>query len=427
LAGAAYAALRPIDWLRIARLVDDRYECQDRIATAWFFSREPELHGFKRLQVLDALDHLRHLELARVAPWQTPRSLWYALGMWATVMIVSTWLSQPATVLARATVAQARQDAVNEQVAAELEATLLNELRRLAERTGTRPPDSQRLRELSEDVRRQLETLKRPGTTQEESLATLSQIQTTLERASAQFDTSPVDAQLHELGQVLAAADELAATAEALQDRNYEQAAQSLEALDPRPLDAQERQTVAAELQPLVAQLQQQQQPEWADAVQPLQQGLEQNDPAQTSAAAKQLGAKLRQQALRLAVQTALELQIAQLADAKGLSRSGGNNTDRSDRPSETWGRGKAGEPLADAMSPLDTQRQRHELTGMKGEGPAERQTTQADKAPGTATREYQAAFDEYQRAAEEVLRQESLPIGHRQTIRRYFESIRPE
>ena len=43
------------------------------------------------------------------------------------------------------------------------------------------------------------------------------------------------------------------------------------------------------------------------------------------------------------------------------------------------------------------------------------------------ASREYREKYAQYRRLNEAVMESEALPLGHRQTIRKYFESIRPQ
>jgi len=43
------------------------------------------------------------------------------------------------------------------------------------------------------------------------------------------------------------------------------------------------------------------------------------------------------------------------------------------------------------------------------------------------ATRQYREKVDKYEQISESVLDSEPIPLGHRQTIRRYFEMIRPQ
>jgi hypothetical protein len=44
-----------------------------------------------------------------------------------------------------------------------------------------------------------------------------------------------------------------------------------------------------------------------------------------------------------------------------------------------------------------------------------------------TAARTYREQYQKYRRMTEAALNSEPIPLGHRQTIRRYFELIRPQ
>ena len=47
-------------------------------------------------------------------------------------------------------------------------------------------------------------------------------------------------------------------------------------------------------------------------------------------------------------------------------------------------------------------------------------------EAKEEARRAYRETYDKFRKISEAVLESEPIPLGHRQTIRRYFESIRP-
>ncbi len=67
-------------------------------------------------------------------------------------------------------------------------------------------------------------------------------------------------------------------------------------------------------------------------------------------------------------------------------------------------------------------------LTGQLGdEGDTETATVQSPEAEQAAQREYREKYLEYQKLSEAVLESEPIPLGHRQTIRRYFQAIRPD
>ena len=66
-------------------------------------------------------------------------------------------------------------------------------------------------------------------------------------------------------------------------------------------------------------------------------------------------------------------------------------------------------------------------LTGKQTEeGEIEVETTHSPEGKQDAQRGYRETYDKYQKISEAVLESEPIPLGHRQTIRRYFEAIRP-
>ena len=68
------------------------------------------------------------------------------------------------------------------------------------------------------------------------------------------------------------------------------------------------------------------------------------------------------------------------------------------------------------------------EITGqMSGEGDSEFETMTTEEGKETARRKVKETFAKYQKMSDAVLESEPIPLGHRQTIRRYFELIRPQ
>ena len=75
----------------------------------------------------------------------------------------------------------------------------------------------------------------------------------------------------------------------------------------------------------------------------------------------------------------------------------------------------------------LDSARQKEQLKGEMGEGASEIETTHMPEGRQAAARAYREQYQKYRRMTEAALDSEPIPLGHRQTIRRYFELIRPE
>ena len=59
-------------------------------------------------------------------------------------------------------------------------------------------------------------------------------------------------------------------------------------------------------------------------------------------------------------------------------------------------------------------------------EGEVETETMHSPEGKEEARRAYRESYDKFRKISEAVLETEPIPLGHRQTIRRYFESIRP-
>lgn len=60
-------------------------------------------------------------------------------------------------------------------------------------------------------------------------------------------------------------------------------------------------------------------------------------------------------------------------------------------------------------------------------QGDVDVETESSDEQQQEAVRAYNQKVAEYEALSESVLESESIPLGHRQTIRKYFELIRPD
>ena len=66
-------------------------------------------------------------------------------------------------------------------------------------------------------------------------------------------------------------------------------------------------------------------------------------------------------------------------------------------------------------------------LKGQQGDSEeVEVETIESAEQKQEAVREYRKQAKKYEQMSESVLSEEAIPLGHRQTIRRYFEMIRP-
>ena len=68
--------------------------------------------------------------------------------------------------------------------------------------------------------------------------------------------------------------------------------------------------------------------------------------------------------------------------------------------------------------------RNRCDVRWLPAEGDAETETTHMPEGRQTAARSYREQYQKYKRMTEAALNSEPIPLGHRQTIRRYLSLV---
>jgi Skp family chaperone for outer membrane proteins len=89
-------------------------------------------------------------------------------------------------------------------------------------------------------------------------------------------------------------------------------------------------------------------------------------------------------------------------------------------------GLASSGNELGDKTAMLSSSNKMN-ITGQESpDGEVDIETEKAQESEQKAVREYRQNADKYEALKESALESESIPLGHRQTIRKYFEMIRP-
>jgi hypothetical protein len=142
----------------------------------------------------------------------------------------------------------------------------------------------------------------------------------------------------------------------------------------------------------------------------------------------KKLASEARKQGKRKRLTDLLMKQSNCLGECKCECEEEGKSTAKNGKGKggKSWGVAASGNELGDKTAQIGTNK--HErLTGQQSDdGDVETETTHTPEASQQAQREYREKFTKYNKLTESVLENEPIPLGHRQTIRRYFESIRP-
>jgi hypothetical protein len=416
LIGALFGVLRGRSVGLTAATVDRCYGLKDRAATAIDFLRHGRPTPLHVLQVADAERHLAGIDARRVAPYRIPKVMPYALGAAALALGLLLW---PQTPKVHAKPSEPLEAVLEAALEAE---DILEDLQETAKKEN-----DPKLKDLAQKLSETIEEMKQPGVDTKEALAKLSEMQAAITAQQAQFNVGLVDAQMQALGEAMASTQALEGAGQALQQGKYDKAAEQLEKAEPK-FDRKEAKTLKEKLAQAAKAMEDAGLAELATATTELSESME--DASGASGAFKKLANLARGQGRRKKIADLLALQCRNLGECKGNCQK--NSTaklrlrKKSDKPTSNWGMGVSGNTDGE-QTKLDSARQKEQVKGEMGEGASETETTHMPEGKQAAARAYREQYQKYRRMTEAALDSEPIPLGHRQTIRRYFELIRPQ
>ena len=414
-------ALRGRSYKAAASAVDAHYKLKDRAQTALEFIAKPEPTLLHTLQVEDAEQHLARVKGSEVAPIRLPRTLAYAASLLVLALGLLLWPVAPGKS------AKAGPAAPIPSIVAEAEKTVerLKELDELAK--SERDPE---LEKLVKELIDKAEEMKQPGVDLKEALAKLSEMQAKIAAQQAQYNVGLVDAQLQSLGAAMQAAEATDAAGQALQDGKFEQAVKELEKLETPPLDKKEAKTLEEKLKQVAKQMGDVGLGQMSGAATEMAEGAKGGSQSKFKKATKILAGLTKGHAGRKRIKSILDGELEALDESKATECNSmfairGKRPEKSTSPSTNWGASTSGNVLGNKTN-LQANRKVEEITGNPGEGPSEMETTHSPEGRQKAARAYKESYQKYKKMSEDVLDSEPIPLGHRQTIRKYFELIRP-
>lgn len=418
--GALFAItgrLWPISRAAAAAVVDSYYGLKDRAITAIDFERSSS-DPLRRLQLADAADHLRRVEAAQCVPVRGDRRAFASSGVFGCVAAAAILYAH----LSRIEIVPAAPLPVALQQASFLRETMLPEIEALKE------SEDPEIEELARELEQLVEDLEQEALDPRDLMAKLSEMEQSLAEARDSLQLQATDAQLQTIAAALQPAEAMAAAARAIQSDDYEKAGEHLEKVDPQQISDKERRAVADNLKKMLARLSPGQKGELSDAVKELQEGLENQDPSQCKNGMCKLAGLCKQQGAKKKIGECLACQLNRLSECKSQCRGACNSSlaAKTKSPSQSYGTAATGNPNDGDPTELDGARRQEQLDSQHGEGPSESEVIESPEGEQDAVRQYAARYQEFRRQAEAVLETEPLPLGHRETVRQYFESIRP-
>ena len=279
--------------------------------------------------------------------------------------------------------------------------------------------------------------------TSAERMEHLSRIESLVEKHRRSQAESSIAEHAEDLASLLEPVEGLSATAASLRRGDFRAAAETLAAQartgELPPAATAESFRKAAEA--LADRATQNMDPDLAEGLRQLAEAGEQQDPAQWQEGAASLGACLNREGGRQLAARLMRAQLDQLKDQKLALAGMARDPERSasslaalmagqspDPGGLQAGSGDGDDPYGEATESGLAANETLQLTGLPGEGESTVETVRSSQAAGEVTRAAgEVRFAEYQALSEQAVRDESLPLVHRETIRRYFEQIRPK
>jgi len=392
---------------------------KDRTETALRFLASSEDSPMRRLQIADTESHLSRIDPTSVAPIRAPRPWIWGMTLTAAALLIS-FLTGPQLQVEASAVPN---DVVRAQ-AARVDASM-EELRQLKEQ-GLDPE----LEKLLKEMAAKIEELKQPAMDPKEALAKLSEMEASMQDMQKQLTDPQIESQLQEIGQALALSQAMASAGQALSKGEMDKAAEELAKLEMPELDRKTEKAVAEKLD----QLQQNSgngasKQQLKEAVGQVSQGLSQGDKSKFKDGLKGLAGECKKQGQRKKLSDLLRKQCQCLCECKSECESECKKQcdSKSQQSSNKFGFAQSGNEPGDKTAKLKTSPKMN-ITGQESaQGDVDIETTTAPEQEQEAVRQYRQQADKYEALSESVLESESIPLGHRQTIRRYFEMIRPQ
>ncbi len=421
--GAIAGALIPVSTsAAAARLVDRHYQLKDRSITGLQFQNESDV--VRRLQAEDARRHLDRVVPADCVPIAANRPALFSSISFSVIALVMLLAAGPR--IPQGLDASPAKLAVDQ--AAQLRETMVEDLKELAKET-----DQPELNELTDKLEELVEELANDSIDKRDMMATLSEMEQAIESAREAMQLEMTDAQMKSLAAAIQPSESMKAAAAAIEQGDYDQAADKLEKVDPDSLSDKERRAVADNLKKFLAKLPPGKQGKLSGAAQQIQSGLESKNSSECKAGMGKLAGLCKSQSQCKKIGECMACQLNSLSQCKSQcknggqgNKNGGQGKGKSDSPKSTWGRGATGQANDGPATRIDSARNQEQLTGQQGDGPSTSEVIEAPEGEQDAVRQYASKYQKFRSQAEAVLDSEPLPPGHRATVRAYFENIRP-
>ncbi len=413
--GLLFAVTRPRPNREAAVSIDRNCGLKDRTATAIEIMSGKDITPIRELQIEDTARCVSSIDPFEVAPIAAPKPWIAGIALTFIAVLLAVVVGGPDEVSANVV--------TNEVVSAQ--ALRVTDSLRELEEFNNEELDPE-IEKLLKELAKHLEEMKEPQTDPKEALAKLSEMEAALHEQQEKLNIESAEASLQQVGDALSLAEPLASAGEAMSQGEMEKAAEELAKLDLPELDRKTEKAITEKLDRVDSDSNGAPKKNLKTAIQQLSQGLSQGNRSKFKDGLNGLAGECKKQGRRKRLSDLLRKQCQCLGECKSECE-GACKSNKSGKGGNNWGLAASGNEPGEKTSKLKTSPQM-EIKGQESnQGDVEVETISSEEQSQQAVREYRKQADKYEQLSESVLSSEPIPLGHRQTIRRYFEMIRPQ
>lgn len=415
--GCVWAMIKSRRTAAAASRIDQSCNLKDRIGTALSFSEKKQADVLHQLQIEDANEKAATVDAEQVAPIKTPKSWLPGVGLAIVALVMGAVATPEKTAIAA--------PVVNSVVAGQ--ALKVEEALEELKDFNKEESDPE-IEEIIKDLSAKISELKEAGVDPKEALAKFSEMEATLLQKQEQIQTNSIEQKLQKVGEALALARPMQAAGEAMASGKLEKAAQSLEEMEMPELDRKTEKAVQEKLAELAENDEGRAGKKMREAIKKMSEGLGGGKRNRFCEGCEGLAGECKKQGRRKRLKELLKKQCRCLSDCKGECECecAGGTCNGNGKGGSSWGLGKSDNEPGDKTAKLRTGPQM-DIKGQESDsGDIDVETIESAEQKQEAVRKYRKQAKKYEQISESVLSEEAIPLGHRQTIRRYFEMIRP-
>ncbi|MBQ9875185.1 MAG: hypothetical protein IJM30_12065 [Thermoguttaceae bacterium] len=431
------------------KALDQSGDFEDRFLTAGELldqESEREIGTFEALQIRDCSRRAREVDPKRVVSTSPrgARTKLTLIGAAICALAFVLWKPSASDDLA------AEPNEVSLDVSRELRDNLLVPIRELADAN----PDKEELSALSKKLRELVDEFDANLDDPKKGTSLIAQMEEEVKSAIAASGVELSDKSIKDLGGAFSSIESTRAIATALDEGDYDSAADELEKLDFEKMSARDRQALADKLKAAAATLRARKDEQTAQLTEQLADELQSGKCASCKNTACKLAGKLREARRAQDATKQLNCQLARLGLCKSncagacstcaaacpSSSQGAPGEQKKAQNASAQGKSQKGEakkptdsialasdPLSGEDSETDATKVLTKVSGNEGdEGDSEVETAKASEGGSSrAVRERDERDREFAKRVEEALDADSTPLERRRVVRAYFEEIR--